>query len=173
MARPTTKPDLIAAANQQFDALWTLIGTMTEEEQNAVFLFEDRDRNLRDVLAHLHEWHKMMESWHKIGTLEGGMPDVPGTGYTWRTLPALNQALWARVQDMPLDTAKRLLRESHATILRLTDAHTNEELFARNVYKWTKTSTLGAYFVSNTSSHYEWAMKKIKKHIKAWREAKG
>ncbi|WP_297115142.1 ClbS/DfsB family four-helix bundle protein, partial [uncultured Porphyromonas sp.] len=31
---------------------------------------------------------------------------------------------------------------------------------------WTGTSILGAYCVSVTASHYDWAMKKIKKHIK-------
>jgi len=42
-----------------------------------------------------------------------------------------------------------------------------EELFERGIYKWTKTSTLGAYFIGATSSHYDWAMKKLKRHIKS------
>ncbi|MDR1213109.1 MAG: ClbS/DfsB family four-helix bundle protein, partial [Propionibacteriaceae bacterium] len=42
--------------------------------------------------------------------------------------------------------------------------HTNDELFSRGVYPWTKSTTLGAYFVSATSSHYDWAMKKLRKH---------
>jgi len=51
--------------------------------------------------------------------------------------------------------------------LKLAEAHSNDELFSRNVYKWTKSSTLGSYFISTTSSHYDWAMKKLKRHIKA------
>ena len=43
---------------------------------------------------------------------------------------------------------------------------TNEELFQKNVYDWVGGSTIGSYFVSETSSHYEWAMKKIKAHRK-------
>jgi hypothetical protein len=43
---------------------------------------------------------------------------------------------------------------------------TNDELFARKSFAWTGTSTLGAYCVSATSSHYEWAIKKLKMHIK-------
>ncbi|MCR5436700.1 MAG: ClbS/DfsB family four-helix bundle protein, partial [Treponema sp.] len=31
---------------------------------------------------------------------------------------------------------------------------------------WTGNAALGAYFVSTTSSHYDWAMKKIKAHKK-------
>ena len=167
MPRPTTKQDCIAEANAQFAKLWALVDSMSEEKQNAVFSFEDRDKNMRDVLGHLHEWHKMMEGWHQIGTVEGGAPAVPGEGYTWRTLPELNQGLWEKIQPMALVEAKQLLKESHIRILALVENHTNEELFAKGVYKWTKTSTLGAYFVSCTSSHYEWAMKKLKKHVKS------
>ena len=43
---------------------------------------------------------------------------------------------------------------------------TNEELFQKNVYDWVGGSTLGSYFVSVTSSHYDWAMKKLKAHRK-------
>ncbi len=35
-----------------------------------------------------------------------------------------------------------------------------------SVYKWTGGSTLGSYFVSAISSHYDWAMKKLKAHRK-------
>ena len=171
MARPTCKTDLEQAASEWFAKLWTLIDSMTEEEQNAAFLFEDRDKNLRDVLVHLYEWHQMVKTWHRIGTLEGGMPHVPGEGYTWKTLPALNMEIWKKYQNVPLADAKTMLHESHSMVMELIAPHSNEELFERNVYKWTKSSTLGAYFISATSSHYDWAMKKLKKHIKAYREA--
>lgn len=141
---------------------------MPEDEQNAIFAFEDRDRNLRDVLVHLYEWHRMMDTWHRIGTMEGGTPQVPGERYTWKTLPDLNVRIWERYQGTTLEEAKELLEGSHAMIMGLIGSHTDGELFSKGVYKWTKTSTLGAYFISSTSSHYEWAMKKIKKHIKTY-----
>ena len=43
---------------------------------------------------------------------------------------------------------------------------TNDELFQKNVYDWVGGSTIGSYFISVTSSHYDWAMKKIKAHRK-------
>ncbi|MBF4806573.1 MAG: ClbS/DfsB family four-helix bundle protein, partial [Pseudoleptotrichia goodfellowii] len=54
MARPTTKKDLCEAAETQFQKLENLIDGMSEEEQKGTFLFEDRDKNLRDVLIHLY-----------------------------------------------------------------------------------------------------------------------
>ena len=166
MPRPTTKQDLLTAADTQFVKLWKLIDSITPDKQAAAFSFEDRDKNVRDVLVHLHEWHNMVTAWHRIGTIEGGTPHVPGEGYTWRTLPDLNMEIWKKYQTVPLDAAKTLLRESHKSVLALAESHTNEELFAKGVYKWTKDSTLGAYFVSCTASHYDWAMKKIKRHLK-------
>ena len=171
MARPTTKAELITAAGEWFGKLWALIGAMSESEQNDLFLFEDRDKNLRDILVHLYEWHQMVKRWHKTGTLEGGMPDVPGTGYTWKTLPALNLEIWKKYQRVSLAESKELLQESHNMILDIIETHTNDELFDRGIYKWTKSSTLGAYFVGCTSSHYDWAMKKIKLHLKTYRAA--
>jgi hypothetical protein len=85
MSRPTRKTDLVIAANEQFDKLWKLIDSMTDAQQNAQFSFEDRDKNVRDVLVH---------------------------------------------------------------------------------FTWTGTTSLGSYCVSASSSHYDWAMKKIKNHIK-------
>ena len=37
MARATTKGDLITSANGQFDKMWKLIDSMSEERQKAAF----------------------------------------------------------------------------------------------------------------------------------------
>ena len=50
--------------------------------------------------------------------------------------------------------------------MALIETFSNEQLFAKSVFDWTGTSTLGAYCVSATASHYDWAIKKIKVHIK-------
>ena len=171
MPRPTTKEALLQAGAEQFEKLWKLIDSMSEEEQNAAFLFEDRDKILRDVLIHLYEWHNMMQRWYDGGVTQGGLPEIPGRGYTWRTLPGLNAEIWDMYQDMPLNTAKEKLRGSHVAVMALIAPHSDEELFGRGVYKFTKSTTLGAYFISATASHYDWAMKKIKAHIKAYRAA--
>ena len=40
MARATTKADLTASANGQFDKMWKLIDSMSEEQQKAAFAEE-------------------------------------------------------------------------------------------------------------------------------------
>ena len=42
----------------------------------------------------------------------------------------------------------------------------NDELFTKGVYKWTGGTSLGSYFVSAISSHYDWALKKTQKLIR-------
>jgi hypothetical protein len=72
--------------------------------------------------------------------------------------------VWHRAQQVQFPEARSALEASHAHVIRLIESHTNDELFSRGVYPWTKSTTLGAYFVSATSSHYDWAMKKLRQH---------
>ncbi|MDR1911573.1 MAG: ClbS/DfsB family four-helix bundle protein, partial [Helicobacteraceae bacterium] len=37
-----------------------------------------------------------------------------------------------------------------------------DELFTKNKYEWTGTTSLGSYLISATSSHYDWGLKTIK-----------
>lgn len=62
--------------------------------------------------------------------------------------------------------ATELLEQSHKEVLNLAEKFSNEELFSKGVFKWVGGSTLGSYFVSITSSHYNWAIKKLKAHKK-------
>ena len=47
--------------------------------------------------------------------------------------------------------------------MALVRAHDDEELFAKRRYPWTGSTSLGAYLVSSTSSHYDWALTKLRK----------
>lgn len=166
VARPTCKEDLLHLSKVNFQKLFTLIDTFTTQEQNTNYNFEYRDKNLRDTLCHLHEWHLMMYEWYNVG-MSGKKPDMPSKGYTWKTLPNLNQKIWEKYQNTSLDEAKELLESSFRKVQKLIKAHTNDELFTKKYYKWTNTTSLGSYFISATSSHYDWALKYIKKHKKS------
>lgn len=48
----------------------------------------------------------------------------------------------------------------------LAGGYSDEELFTKKYFRWTGTTDLGSYFVSTLSSHYEWALKKLKEHRK-------
>jgi len=50
--------------------------------------------------------------------------------------------------------------------LTLIKSFSNEELYTKKYFNWTGTTSLGQYFQSSLSSHYDWAFKKIKEHKK-------
>ena len=175
MARPKTKENLMIAAKENFEKLNTLISKMSDKELTTPFDFSKdekkkeahwkRDKNLRDVLIHLYEWHQLILNWVESNQKGEEKPFLPEP-YNWRTYGDMNVEFWKKHQNTSLEDATKALQKSHKEILKLAEIFTNEELFSKKVYKWVGGSTLGSYFVSATSSHYDWAIKKLKAHQK-------
>jgi len=175
MGRPTTKTDLLTAAATNYEKLNVLILGLTEKELKVPFDFSGdakkkeahwkRDRNLRDVLIHLYEWHQLLLHWVRLNQKGETMPFIPQP-YNWKTYRDMNVEFWKKHQCTSLEDAKKMLQKSHAEVIKLAEIFSNEELFSKGVYQWVGGSTLGSYFVSVTASHYDWAMKKLKAHKK-------
>ena len=106
---------------------------------------------------------------YKVG-MSGEKPAMPSKGYTWKTVPKLNKWIWEKYQNTDLTQAKEGLINSFEEIRKLIESHTDEELFEKKRYPWTGTTSLGAYLISATSSHYDWALKLIKKGKKKVRK---
>ncbi|EAR08870.1 ClbS/DfsB family four-helix bundle protein [Reinekea blandensis] len=175
MGRPTNKTDLISAANTQFDRLWQIIDTLPEAALDTRFDFTDdpkkkeahwqRDKNLRDVLIHLYEWHQLLLNWINSNTSGEPAPFLPAP-YNWKTYGDMNIELWKKHQKTSLGDAKEMLLRSHDSVMRTVNTFSNRQLFEKNVFDWTGTTTLGSYCISALSSHYDWATKKLKAHVK-------
>ena len=70
MARARNKDDLLKFATENYSKLMDIISKMTENQMNTLFDFSgdkskkeahwNRDKNVRDVLIHLYEWHQLM-----------------------------------------------------------------------------------------------------------------
>ena len=175
MARPQTKEGLLIAANENYEKLNGLIEKMSDKELTTPFDFSKdekkkeahwkRDKNLRDVLIHLYEWHQLILKWVHSNQNGEEKPFIPEP-YNWRTYGDMNVEFWKKHQNTSLEDATKALQKSHKEVLKLAENFTNEELFSKKVYKWVGGSTLGSYFVSATSSHYDWAIKKLKAHQK-------
>lgn len=162
MPRPKNKEELIGLSQSNFKKLRDYVDSFSDEEREAEFPEGTMNRNIRDVLAHLHHWHLMMLEWYKIG-MQGKMPDMPAKGYTWKTVPELNREIWEKYNDVDLADVRKMLNTSFTDIQEVIRKHTDDELFEKKRYKWTGSTSLGSYLVSATSSHYDWALKLIKK----------
>lgn len=175
MARPTTKEDLIISAKENYEKLNELISKLSEKELNTPFDFSadekkkeahwKRDKNLRDILIHLYEWHMLILNWINSNQNGEEKPFIPKP-YNWKTYGDMNVEFWKKHQNTPLEEAKKMINKSHKDVLVLAEKFSNDELFSKNIFKWVGGSTLGSYFVSATSSHYNWAIKKLKAHQK-------
>ena len=179
MPRARNKADLLKSAQENYTKLMELISNMTENQMNTPFDFSGdaskkeahwaRDKNVRDVLIHLYEWQQLMLRFleNNAGKTDSksAIAFLPSE-YTWKTYGAMNVMFWNRHQNTSLDLAKEMLSETHQKVLALAEKYTDEELFTKKYFPWTGTTDLGSYFVSTTSSHYDWAIKKIKLHCK-------
>ena len=175
MPRPKTKDELIKASKDNYQKLMDIIDSMTEKELATPFDFSKdaskkeahwgRDKNLRDVLAHLYEWHRLLLKWAEENRNGNNIPFLPEP-YNWKTYGDMNVEFWKKHQKTDLDSIKKQLSKSHNDVLKLIDTFSNEELFTKGKYKWVGGTVLGSYFVSTMSSHYDWAIKKLKAHKK-------
>jgi hypothetical protein len=178
MPRPTTKEGLLDAAGAHFAKMWQLVDSLPAEAQEATFDFADapsrkeahwqRDKNLRDVFVHLYEWHQLLLTWvgaNMSASLQEPQAFLPAP-YTWKTYGQMNVEFWQKHQSTTLSEAKATLLESHQNVIALVEQFSDLELFEKKYFGWTGTTNLASYSISATSSHYDWAIKKIKEHVK-------
>jgi len=162
MPRPKSKPELLELSQQNFAKLNNYVNAFSPEEQQAEFPEGTLNRNIRDVLAHLHHWHLMLLGWYEVG-MRGEKPDIPTKGHTWKTVPELNREIREQYKNTPLPEVQQKLNQSHADTQKIIEQRSDEELFEKKRYKWTGSTSLSAYLISATSSHYDWAYKLIKR----------
>ncbi|RAX57320.1 hypothetical protein CCZ01_06365 [Helicobacter monodelphidis] len=192
MPRAKNKADLLESAQSEFVKLTKLIDTMPKEMQSAEFCFEGRDRNVRDVLIHLYEWHLLLLHFVNINTdnfklcaahtntnhahtksstkppISKSIPFLPPP-YNWKTYPKMNKEIWKKHQNTSLEKSKQLLKQSHNEVLKTIEQFNNEELFTKKLWSWCGSTHLGSYYISAAPSHYVWAIKLLKKHTKSVR----
>ena len=141
MPRPTTKNDLMIVAKENYEKLNLFISKMTEEELNTPFDFSKdekkkethwkRDKNLRDVLIHLYEWHQLILNWVHSNQKGEEKPFLPEP-YNWKTYGDMNVEFWKKHQNTSLEDATKMFHKSHSDVLQLAETFTNEELFSKD-----------------------------------------
>jgi hypothetical protein len=181
MPRATNKAELMTAANEQWSKMWKMIDSIPNGAQSVVFDFGDdpklkeahwrRDKNMRDVLIHLYEWHLLLLDWVSANMSGENKPFLPPP-YTWKSYGDMNVGFWQKHQSTAYEDAKAMLCGSHAKVMALIEALSDEELFDKKRFSWTGTTNRAAYCISAAPSHYDWAMKKIKQYGRGGSERK-
>ncbi len=160
MSRPTTKQELIDKSNEAFAGLFAEIKTIPNKYCITSQICSKS--TAKDLLSHLHEWHNMLFIWYDEG-MKGEKPQMPSPGYSWKETPKLNQKIYKEYKNMDLEEIISRIKSTHKQILKIIETHTDKELFTKKKYDWTGSTSMGTYFTSAASSHYEWAVRIIRK----------
>ncbi|MBN1439472.1 MAG: ClbS/DfsB family four-helix bundle protein [Anaerolineales bacterium] len=163
MPRPSTKKDLLKAMQEEHQALENAFEGLSERQLTAVH--RTTKCSIKDIMAHLTEWEQMVLRWYETGR-SGGTPAVPSEKFKWSQLPALNKEIFERHHARPWKEVLKKFRASYAETRKTIEGIRDADLFTVGRFSWTKSTTLGSYFVSCTSSHYAWARKEIRKCLK-------
>ncbi len=163
MPRATNKTQLLEDSHAAYQKLTNYVEKLSPQEMEMTGVVGDW--SVKDVLAHLAEWHEMVMHWYDSG-LKGETPAVPGEGYTWRSLPALNQMIYEKHHARSLEDIQTWFQGTHQKTIQIVESRSDEDLFTRGLYPWMNNNTLAAYFIANLSSHYTWALKEIRAGMK-------
>jgi hypothetical protein len=161
---PASKAALLNGSDAEFSKLLAYVDGLTPEQREAEFSGLGRDRNVRDVLAHLHAWHVLLLGWNEDAAI-GLTPELPAPGYSWSDLDALNSGLREGFAPIPLDEIRGLLEASHAEVGEFIAAQSDDELFTEGALAWTGSSTLAELIDECTGVHYRWADATIRRGL--------
>jgi hypothetical protein len=164
MPRPTTKKQLLTEIQKERAALADLLVDLSAEQMTQPGVLGAW--SVKDVLAHLIEWEQMVLGWYAAGK-KGKIPAIPAEGIKWSELPRLNQQIYEKHRDRSLPDVLKQFVASYRKIFKLAEGLSEKDLFTRGRYAWTGTTTLAAYIIGCTSSHYRWASTGIRKGLKA------
>jgi hypothetical protein len=168
MPRPLNKTQLLEVSAKEYDKLETYLAALSPEQMTAA---HPPEWSVKDILAHLYAWQQMFFTWYETG-LRGETPAVPAPGYNWGQLPALNQSIYERYHTRPLDEVLSRLRTSQQKTIKFIEDVSDADLTTPGLYPWMNKNTLMAYLNSITAAHFVWALKEIKKAIRAAGDAK-
>ncbi len=160
MSRFTTKAELMRDASDAWARLQDLLASIPDAAKTVEVI---DSMSIKDFLAHRAEWGRMMVGWYREASIVGE-PAVPTEQYGWNQLGELNAEIHERFLHVPLDELEGELAAVHAELMQLIEGCTEDELFTRRFYAFTKTSDLATYFTSATGGHYRSAYK----HINKW-----
>ncbi len=163
--RYESKRALLDDIRAEHDALCALLKAIPEARYRESGVWGD-GWTIVDLVAHLAEWQRMFLGWYREG-LEGVKPQIPAPGYKYREIPKLNRAIWAKYRAFSFAEVQEDFESSYREIVDLVDKLPPESLLKPGKFAWTGTNPLTTYLGANTASHYRFAIKVVRRWLKA------
>ena len=123
--------------------------------------------SVKDLLAHLSAWEQLFLHWCSSGE---GAPacEIPPVGMSRHAMAVLNEAIFERNRDRPLEDVLADFTASFLQIQTAIQDISEEDLFAYGRFAWTGNLTLADYAAGNTCNHYAWANAQIRKWVSCY-----
>jgi hypothetical protein len=164
MGKPTSRLQMLAEMEHERHELEAMLRPLSEADivQPAVV----GPWSIKDVVAHLTGWHELWLGWYRRGR-DGEQPALPAEGFSWRQLPQLNEQIYERYRDQAWGETERAFQATYAELHQVLVALSDDDLCTPGKYKWTGKKALIDYVAPNTSEHYRWAQREIRKGRRA------
>jgi hypothetical protein len=159
MTKHTTKAGLMEDIRVQRRRLEKNLAGLSPEEMTQPII---DDWTAKDILAHLIDWEQRFIGWYEAG-LRGETPETPAPGLTWRQLDVLNQRIYEKHKDKPLEEIQARFAASYEMIVELLEDMSEEDLFTPGRYNWLNGDCLANWAAANTCNHYYWAKTQLHK----------
>lgn len=156
-----SKKALLDDIRSEHDTLIELIGSIPQKRYAEPGVWGD-GWTIKDLLAHLDEWHRMFLRWHRDG-VAGRSPAMPAEGYKWNELRELNRVIREKRKIASWKRVLTAFEGSYAEVLSLAEGLSERQLLSPGHFAWTKKYTVTTYLGANTASHYRFAIKTLKK----------
>ncbi len=163
--RFTSKDQLITSIETEHCRFVELLESIPQDRFLDPGVWGD-DWNIRDLLAHLAEWHRMLLGWYRTG-LDGGRPEMPASGYKWNQTPVLNRHIQERFREQSVEEAWADFETSYEEVFSLARELSEELLLESGHFAWTGKNHLTTYLGANTTSHYRTASKILQRWLRA------
>jgi hypothetical protein len=162
--RYDSKIALLTDIEREFAALSVVLDQIPFEQYLQCGVWGD-SWNVRDLVAHLFEWQQLFLGWFDAGA-RGFTPEIPAAGFRYREIPQLNRNIQLRYATYEPREIRQMLESSHQQLLSLAASLTQEQLLQPGAFAWTKRNALVTYLGPNTSSHYRFALKVLKRWLR-------
>jgi hypothetical protein len=159
MKKPTTKQELLDSSKKGFELLMATIENLPASERVKEWKTKERDKNLNDVIYHLHAWHKLLLHWLSI-LKEGGKPAIPKEGYTWDDIDVLNHELWLDAQKHTLMDTLELFKITYQACAKEVQSLTEDQIFKS--FSPSFNHPIIGLLDGCMAEHYAWAMEILK-----------
>ncbi len=163
MTKYRSKTELMKAIQVEHHRLDNLLNAIPKEDMLRKGVVGDW--SIKDVLAHLTAWERLLLDWYKAG-FKGRNPSLPNpVGMSKKAIDALNKEIFKQNREVTLADVWKNYRDNYLQVLATLEVIREKDMFMPGRYAWTGKFTLADYIAGNTCNHYLWAKTKIRTWI--------